>query len=304
MRMNNTMEAITLDQNKNAGLIKDGSIPTFVQDVLEASKTALVLVDFWATWCGPCKQLTPVLEKVVRDFGGKVKLVKIDIDQNKQLAAQLGVQSVPMVYAFQDGQPVDAFMGAIPERELRAFIDRLFGGEGKQNTEETLKSAKGELDAGNVAGAAMLYQQILSTDAENPLALAGLGLCFLKSNDQARAESVLNQIPQKQRNLPEVMALAAALELAAGAGNDTAALEEKVKQNPRDQQARLDLASAYAASGKMEQAIAILLESIKFDRKWNEEASRQKIVKILETLGFDHPLAGETRRKLSSILFS
>ncbi|TAH36228.1 MAG: thioredoxin [Alphaproteobacteria bacterium] len=301
--MTNTMEAITLE-NKTNGLIKDGSIPTFVQDVLEASKTALVLVDFWATWCGPCKQLTPVLEKIVRDFGGKVKLVKIDIDQNKQLAAQLGVQSVPMVYAFQDGQPVDAFMGAIPERELRAFVDRLLGGEGKQNTEDTLKAAKTELDAGNVAGAAMLYQQILSNDAENTLALAGLGLCFLKSGDAARAQDILNKIPEKLWHLPDVMALIAALELSSGANNDTAALEQKVKQNPKDQQARLDLACAYAAANKMEPAIEILLQSIKFDRKWNEEAARQKIVKILDTLGFDHPLAGDTRRKLSSILFS
>ncbi len=286
--------------------VKDGSIKTFMQDVVQPSMQTPVLVDFWATWCGPCKQLTPVLEKLTAAYKGKIRLVKIDIDQNKALAAQLGIQSVPAVFAFVGGQPVDAFMGALPEAELKQFIDRLLKGEQKADLQAALQQAKTELQAGNVAGAAMLYQEILTLDPQLPAALAGLGMCYLQSNDRARAETMAAQISENHRLHPEVAPFFAALELAAQAPDSEGlrAAESRMAQAPNDQAARLDYAKALSGAKRFEEAIEVLLHSIKLDRRYDDEAARKQIVKILEVLGFDHPLAASTRRKLSSVLFS
>ncbi len=305
------MEILNLNKNASANLggasawIKDGNAQNFMADVIEASRSVPVLVDFWATWCGPCKQLMPVLEKLIQEYDGRVKMVKIDIDQNRQIAMQLGVQSVPMVFAFYGGQPVDAFMGVISEKEVRAFIDRILAGDKTPDPAELLPAAKSELDAGNIAGAAVIYQEILTIDPQSVPAIAGLGLCYLKSNDAARAQSMLDKIPQKFRNQSDALALAAAIELKQSAPKSPAdELQTRVNADPKNQQARLDLATALAAQGQMQQAADILLESVRLDRSWNDQAARQQLIKILDTLGFDHEISVSSRRKLSSILFS
>lgn len=286
--------------------VKDSSIKNFMADVIQPSLQTPVLVEFWATWCGPCKQLMPVLEKLTAAYQGKIRLVKIDIDQNKALAAQLGIQSVPAVFAFAGGQPVDAFMGVLPETELRQFIDRLLKGEQKADVNAALTQAKTELGNGNVAGAALLYQEILTLEPTLPQALAGLGMCYLQSGDIARAEMMAGQIGENHRLHADVAPFFTALELAKAAP-DAAGLQNAAaafQKNPKDQAIRLEYAKALSGAKHYEQAVDILIESIKMDRKYDDEAARKHVVKILDVLGFDHALAVTTRRKLASVLFS
>jgi putative thioredoxin len=285
---------------------KHSSIANFMADVIQPSQQQPVLVQFWASWCGPCKQLAPVLEKLVTDYAGRVRLVKIDIDQNKALAAQLGIQSVPAVFAFFGGQPVDAFMGVLPEAQLRQFIDRLLAGEQKVDLTAALAQAKTELQAGNVAGAALLYQEILTLEPESTAALAGLGLCYFQSNDRTRAQAMADKIPEREREKADIAPLFAALALPDNAtdSNQIAALAKAVAQNPKDQSLRLDYAQLLIAAKNYETAIEILLESVRLDRKFQDEAARQEIIKLLTVLGFDHKLAIATRRRLASVLFS
>jgi putative thioredoxin len=287
-------------------MIKDVTLATFGKDVLEASRKVPVLVDFWATWCEPCKQLTPILEKVVRSHGGKVRLAKINIDQNQTLANQLRIQSIPTVYAFRDGRPLDGFQGAQPESAVRAFVERLLGEEAALDAATAIAAADKALEAGDLQGAAEVYAAVLQEDPQNVAALAGLARCYLKSGDAARAEQTLGLVPPDKREAGAVTSARAALELAKAAGKagDIGKLKAKVEAEPGNHQARIEYAVALAAVGKKVEAADQLLESFRRDRKWNEEAARKQLVKLFDAWGPKDPATLEGRRKLSSILFS
>jgi putative thioredoxin len=287
-------------------VVKDTTTATFAKDVLETSRNVPVLVDFWAPWCGPCKQLTPILEKVVRSYKGKVRLVKINIDENQAIAAQLRIQSIPTVYAFRDGRPLDGFMGAQPETAVRAFVDRLLGDDAVEEVAAVLESADAALAAGDVQGAAKAYAAVLQEEPQNAAALAGLARCYMQTNDLARAEQTIGLVPPDKQNLAVVASVRAALELARSAekAGDVAQLEAQVQARPADHQTRLDLATALAAKGKKAEALDQLLEVVRRDRKWNEEAARKQLVQLFDAWGPKDPLTLEGRRRLSSILFS
>ena len=289
-----------------ADLIKDSSERTFAADVLEASREVPVLVDFWAPWCGPCKQLTPVLEKLVREAKGAVKLVKINIDENKRIATQMRIQSIPAVYAFRNGQPVDGFMGALKESDVREFIKRLGGEAGPSPTEELLGLADEAFNAGDLGTAAQAYGQILQEEPQNPAALGGLARCYLTSGDIDRAKQTLAMVPPEHEANPAITAVHAQLKLAdqAQAAGDVGVLQAKTQSDPNDHQARLDLAVALAARGESESAVNELLESVRRDRNWNEAAARKQLLTLFEALGATDPIVQSGRRKLSSILFS
>lgn len=289
-----------------ADLVKDTTTAGFTKDVLEASKQALVLVDFWADWCGPCKQLTPVIEKVVRSYAGKVRLVKLNVDQHPSIPGQLRIQSLPTVYAFRDGRPLDGFMGVQPETAIRAFIDRLLGEEGAADLAAALEAADKQLEEGDLQGAAEVYAAVLQEDRQNVAALAGLARCYLKSGDVARAEQTIALVPPDKASTGAVASVKAAIELAkrAGSPGDLAAMEAKVAANPADHQARIDLALAAAAQGDKAKAIDQLLESFRRDKAWNEQAARKELLKLFDAWGPKDPATVEGRRRLSSLLFS
>jgi putative thioredoxin len=294
----------------SGGDIKNATAATFMADVIEASRQALVLVDFWATWCGPCKQLGPLLEKLVKASGGKVRLVKVDIDKNQELAAQLRIQSVPTVYAFKDGRPVDAFAGALPESQLKAFIAKCLGGSaaGEENgIEEALAIGLEMLTQGDLAGAVQLYGQILEADPANVAAHAGLARCHLKAGQIEQAEHLLAALPPEIASHADIQAVRAAAELARQSQQAQGAAAEfrrRLADNANDHQARFDLALAYYGAGEREAAIDELLELVRRDRKWNDEAGRKQLVKLFEAFGPADPLTIEARKRLSSILFS
>jgi putative thioredoxin len=287
-------------------LIKNATVATFAKDVLEASRHLPVLVDFWAPWCGPCKQLTPMLEKVVRAHNGKVRLVKVNIDENQTLANQLRIQSIPTVYAFRDGRPLDGFMGAQPESAVKAFVERLLGEEAATDAATAIEAADKALEAGDLQGAAEVYASVLQEDAQNVAALAGLAKCYLKSGDVSRAEQTIGLVPPDKAHSSVVAGVRAALDLArmATKAGDTAKLEAKVKAEPANHQARIDYARALAAADKKEEAVSQLLESFRRDRKWNEEAARKQLVQLFDAWGPKDPATVDGRRRLSSILFS
>lgn len=287
-------------------VIKDGSTASFARDVIEASRTHLVLVDFWASWCGPCKQLTPVLEKVVRSYGGKVLLVKVNADEHPALTGQLRIQSLPTVYAFRDGRPLDGFMGVQPESAIRALIDRALGEDAEADIAAVLAAAEEARAAGDLQSAAEAYAAVLQEDQQNAAALAGLAQCYLASGDAVRAEQMIELVPPDKRNLAAVQSVKAALELAQHAGEDdnTVELARAVEQNPADYQSRFDLAVGLAARGKKSEALDHLLEIVKRQRTWNEEAARKQLVQLFDAWGPKDPLTLEGRRKLSSLLFS
>ena len=286
--------------------IKDSNTANFVKDVLEASRKVPVLVDFWAPWCGPCKQLTPLLEKVVRARKGKLKLVKINIDESPAIAGQLRVQSVPTVYAFRDGRPLDGFMGAQPESQINAFVDRLLGDEGAEDAAAALEAAEAALAANDLQGAAEIYAALLQDEPQNVAALAGLAQCYLKSGDTARAEQTIGLVPPDHRDAAPVASVRAALALARSAAKagDAAKLDAKVKATPSDHQARIDYALALAAGGRKTEALDQLLEVVRRDRKWNDEAARKQLLQLFDAWGPKDPATLEGRRRLSSILFS
>jgi putative thioredoxin len=287
-------------------IVKDATMASFAKDVLEASRKAPVLVDFWAPWCEPCKQLTPIMEKVVRAYGGKVRMVKVNIDQNPTLANQLRIQSIPTVYAFRDGRPIDGFQGAQPESAVKAFVERLLGEEAAMDAVTAIAAADQALEAGDLQGAAEIYAGVLQEDPQNVAALAGLARCYLKSGDVARAEQTLGLVPPDQRDAGPVASARAALDLAklAGKAGDLGKLKAKVDAEPANHQARIDYAMALAAGGKKSEAAEQLLESFRRDRKWNEEAARKALVQLFDAWGPKDAATLEGRRRLSSIMFS
>jgi putative thioredoxin len=294
-------------ESKDQALIKDGSEKTFMADVIEASREVPVIVDFWAPWCGPCKQLGPALEKAVTAAKGKVRLVKIDVDKNQMIAAQLRVQSIPAVFAFLDGQPVDGFMGAQPPAQIKAFIDRLIEMAGPgQGIEEALAMAEQMLAQGAVADAAQTFAAILAEDEGNLQALAGLARAHLALGEIEKAKGILDLAPAEKAGDPvigAVRAQIALLEASAGAG-EVGALRAQVAANPDDHQARHDLAMALIAKGDGEGAMEELLELFRRDREWNEGAAKEQLFKLFESLGPKNAAAQKGRRRLSSMIFA
>jgi len=287
-------------------MIKDATTASFKADVLEPSKSVPVIVDFWAAWCGPCKQLTPLIEKIVRSYSGKVRLVKVNVDENQAIAAQLRVQSLPTVYAFRDGQPVDGFVGVQPESAIKAFIDRLVADDAELGLGDLLKAGEDLFEQGDLQGAAEVFATVLQEDRSNGEALAGLASCYLKSGDLARARQTLALVPPDKQGLAAVRSIEAAIQLAEK-GSDSGelgALKRRVMDDPRDFQARFDLAVALAANDDRDDALELLLDLVRMDRKWNEEAARKQLLQLFDAWGPKEPLVAEGRRRLSSILFS
>ncbi|HYS47967.1 MAG TPA: thioredoxin [Xanthobacteraceae bacterium] len=287
-------------------VVKETTTQAFVKDVIEESRRQPVLVDFWAPWCGPCKQLTPVLEKAVKGAKGKAKLVKMNIDDHPSIPGQMGIQSIPAVIAFVNGQPVDGFMGALPESQVTAFLERLIkdrvGGEEK----DLLKQADAALAEGDAAHAADIYAGVLAQDSGNVPALAGLARCYVETGATEQAKQTLAMVPESKHNEAPVAAARAALELAEQANNlgPLGELEQKVAANPLDHQARFDLAVALNAKGQRREALDHLLEIVRRDRKWNDDGARKQLVQLFEAWGPTDEATIEGRRRLSSILFA
>ncbi|HEY7747695.1 MAG TPA: thioredoxin [Aestuariivirgaceae bacterium] len=288
------------------GVIKDSNTKNFMVDVIEASRQAPVLVDFWAPWCGPCKQLGPLLEKIVKEAKGAVRLVKINVDENQQLAAQMRIQSIPAVFAFANGQPVDGFMGALPESELRQFITRITAGAKGDEVGAMLEAAEQALAANDLAAAGQLFAQVLQIDRENIKAIAGLASAQIRAGDIEAAKATLALVPPSKASHPDVASVRAQLDLA-GKAIDPAAIKKlasAVERDPADFQSRYDFAVALNSAGRREEALDQLLAIIGKQRNWNDDAARKQLVQFFDAWGPKDALTLAGRRKLSSLLFS
>ena len=302
----------TLNADAPADVVKDTDTAGFRADVLEASLKQPVIVDFWAPWCGPCKTLGPALEKAVKAARGKVRMVKINIDDNQQLAAQLRIQSIPTVYAFFQGQPVDAFQGAVPESQIKQFIERLVqmaGGSDDQGDPiaEALAQAEEMLGAGQADTAAAIFQQVIQADPENPAAIGGYARSLIAAGRLDDAAQVIAGLTEPLASKAEVKQAKTQLDLAhatAGAGDNIAGMMETLAADPADHRARIDLAMALFAAGKRQAALDELLTSIRMDRQWNDAEARQQLLKLFEAIGLTDKMTVAARRKLSTILFS
>ena len=288
----------------DADLIKNTTTADFLRDVVEASRTVPVLVDFWAPWCEPCKQLTPILEKAVRAAKGAVRLVKLNIDEHPEVPGQMGVQSVPAVFAFQDGKPVDGFMGALPESRVNDFIARLIGEDAGSGAD--IEGAEAALAAGDANTAAQTFAEILQNDAENAEAAAGLAKCYIKTGDLARAEQTLALVPPAKTDSAAVASARAAIDLArkADQAGDVESLRAKVSGDPKDPQARFDLALALNAKGDRQGALDELLVLVAKNRTWSDDAARKQLVQLFDAWGPTDPATTAGRQKLSSLLFA
>ena len=298
------MSLIGETQPQAAGdLIKDGTDASFIADVIEASKETPVIVDFWATWCGPCRQLGPSIEKAVLAAKGKVKLVKIDIDANPQFAGQLRVQSIPAVFAFVGGRPVDGFMGALPDSQVKQFVDRIAGQAPANAVDDLLAMAKESLEVGDIGGAAQAYAQVLQAEPDNVKAIGGLARCYLAGGDAERAAEVAAMAPEGAKDA-DLDSVRAALALAEEGPSEVGEFEQRLARDAGDHEARFEIAKALAARGAWGEAADHLLKIIEADRAWNDEAARKQLLTIFEAAGAGSDITRAGRRRLSSILFS
>jgi putative thioredoxin len=288
--------------------VKDVSTADFMAEVVDASFNQPVIVDFWAPWCGPCKQLGPILEKVVRAANGAVRMVKLNIDDNPEIAQQMRIQSIPAVYAFKDGRPVDGFVGALPESQVAQFVQRLGGGRGGPSpVEEALAMAKEAAQSGDHNTAAAIYGQILQHEPDNAVAIAGLVRAFLAKGQHDQARQALAHIPAELEKNAEIAAARSALEIAEQgqkAIGSAGKLRARLAQNPDDHEARFELAAALFGAGEREAAIDELLTLFKRDRTWDDQAARRQLVKFFEAMGPTDPLTLSARRRLSALMFS
>jgi len=296
-----------------APLIKDSNTAEFITDVVEASKEVPVIVDLWAPWCGPCKTLSPIIEKVVTDAQGAVRLVKINVDDNQELAAQLRVQSIPAVYAFKGGEPVDGFVGALPESQIKDFVEKIVGDLGPSPADELVQEAVVVRKSGDLGAAIGIFAMALKSEPGNVGAIAGLAECYIAGGDLDLATQTLALVSPEHASDPLVLAAQAELTLRqqsaeiGGDGKSSAEvtnLEAAVQANPKDQQIRYDLASAYVADGRREDAVEALLDMIAMDRKWDSDAARKQLVTLFDAFGPTDELTQSGRRRLSSLLFS
>jgi putative thioredoxin len=300
------MSLIGETTGKPAGdIIKDATDASFMADVVEASRTTPVIVDFWATWCGPCKQLGPSLEKAVAGAKGAVKLVKVDIDKNPAYAGQLRVQSIPAVFAFVDGKPVDGFMGALPDSQVKDFVAKVakLGNGGASPVDDLLALAKESLELGDMGGAAQAYAQVLQADPANVKALGGLARVYMSTGDAEHAQEIVAMAPADAKD-PDLDSVRATLALAAEAPSETGEFERRLAANPDDHEARFELAKSLAGKHRLEQAADQLLTIIEKDRAWNDEAARKQLLTVFEAAGHSSEIARHGRRRLSAILFS
>jgi len=305
----NDNESIISPENTMENIIVDSDTASFSNDVIEASKTGPVLVDFWADWCAPCKQLTPILEELVKSYKGLIKLVKIDTEKNQELSQQLQIQSLPTVYAFYEGQPIDGFSGAMPENEVKKFIDKVIDASGGNKIEELQKAiedAEKLFNENDFESALNAFSNLLSAEANNAKIIAGYGKCLLKLDRNEEVKELLEGLEEDMLNDKNIISLIALSKLEKNnktAGTPEEYIEE-VNINPNNHELRFKLAEAYLASNLRQEGIEQLLIIVKKDRKWEDDKARKKIIELLDAFGEDDPITSETRLKLSSIIFS